>query len=121
MTYFSCHLDMPPSANRMYRRGPFGMHPSAEYKSWKTAAATEVMARRKGTVFDGPVSVIIIATQPHALRDLDNTIKPTLDALQLGGVITNDNQVRSVMARWSQTFDVPSMEGRDVRVEVRTL
>lgn len=120
MTYFSVHLDMPPSANRMWRKGPFGMHPSAEYKAWKTAAATEVMAARKGKSEEGPAEVIIIAKQTHKLRDLDNLIKPCLDALELGGLLKNDNQVRSLFVRWAEDRDTETLNNRDIRIEIRS-
>jgi Holliday junction resolvase RusA-like endonuclease len=118
--FASVLLDMPPSSNRMWRKGPFGMHPSAEYKAWKTAAATEVMASRKGQTFDHPVEVIVIIKRAHKLRDLDNQIKPILDALQLGQVIEDDNQVHALHARWAYETDLPSLNNRDVRVEIRS-
>ena len=118
--YTSVLLDMPPSANRMWRKGPFGMHPSAEYKAWKNTAAMEVMAARKGQTFDHPVEVVIIIKRAHKLRDLDNQIKPVLDALQLGQAITDDNQVHNLHVRWAYDTDLPSLNNRDVRVEIRS-
>lgn len=104
----------------MWRKGPFGMHPSAEYKSWKAAAAYEVMASCNGQKFDHPVELVIIIKRAHKLRDLDNNIKPILDALQLGQIIETDNQVNSLHARWAYDTDLPSLKSRDVRVEIRS-
>jgi Holliday junction resolvase RusA-like endonuclease len=118
--FTSVLLDMPPSSNRMWRKGATGIYPSAEYRSWKSAAAVEVMASRKGATFHGPVSVVIVAKRVHKLRDLDNNIKPILDALQLGQVIENDNQVHSLHARWAFDTDLPSLNDREVRVEIRS-
>jgi Holliday junction resolvase RusA-like endonuclease len=118
--FASVLLDMPPSNNRMWRKGATGIYPSPEYKSWKTAAAVEVMASRKGATFHGAVEVVIIAKRAHKLRDLDNQIKPILDALQLGQVIEDDNQVHSLHARWAYDTDLPSLNNRDVRVEIRS-
>jgi len=118
--FASVLLDMPPSTNRMWRKGPFGMHASAEYKAWKSAAAVEVMASRRGQKFDHPVEVIVIIKRAHKLRDLDNNIKPILDALQLGQVIDDDNQVHRLHARWAFESDLPSLNNRDVRVEIRS-
>ena len=118
--YASVLLDMPPSTNRMWRKGATGIYPSAEYRSWKSAAAVEVMAARKGTTWHGPVEVIIIAKRLHKLRDLDNNIKPILDALQLGQVIEDDNQVHRLHARWAFDSDLPSLNEREVRVEIRS-
>ncbi len=97
------------------------MHPSAEYKGWKNSAAMEVMAARKGQTFDHAVELVIIIKRAHKLRDLDNNIKPILDALQLGQVIADDNQVHSLHARWAFETDLPSLNNRDVRVEIRSM
>lgn len=105
----------------MWRKGPFGMHPSAEYKAWKTAAATEVMVARKGQTFSHPVEVILIIKRAHKLRDLDNQIKPVLDALQLGQALTDDNLVHSLHVRWAFEGDLSSLNNRDLRVEIRSL
>lgn len=119
--YTSVLLDMPPSANKMWRKGPFGMHPSAEYKGWKRDAAMEVMAARRGQKFDHPVEVIIVIKRGHKLRDLDNNIKPVLDALEMGQALANDNLVHAVFARWARDDDHPNLNNRDVRVEIRSL
>lgn len=118
--YTSVLLDMPPSSNRMWRKGMTGIYPSAEYRAWKTAAAVEVMAAKKGPTFHGPVEIILIIKRAHKLRDLDNNIKPILDALQLGQVIEDDNQVHRLHARWAFDTDLPSLNNRDVRVEIRS-
>lgn len=113
-------LDMPPSANRIWRRGATSTYPSAEYRAWKSKSGVEIMATRKGATFHGPVEVIIIAKRVHKLRDLDNNIKPILDALQLGRVIEDDNQVHRLHARWAFDSDLPSLNEREVRVEIRS-
>lgn len=122
MSYAEARFDMPPSANRMWRKGPFGMHPSAEYKAWKTAASTQVLIGRKGLTIDAPVEVTIVAKQTHKGRDLDNIIKPCVDALQEGGLLSNDNHVRRLFVRWADfAQDEKELAGREVRIEVRTL
>jgi len=118
--FTSVLLDMPPSANKMWRKGPFGMHPSAEYKGWKNSAAMEVMAARRGQTFDEPVEIVLIIKRAHKLRDLDNQIKPVLDALQMGQAITDDNLVHRLHVRWAFESDLPSLNNRDVRVEIRS-
>ena len=122
MSFALAHFDMPPSANRMWRKGPFGMHPSAEYKAWKTAASVEVLKSRRGLCIDAPVEVTLVARQTHKGRDLDNIIKPCIDALQEGGLLSNDNHVRRLFVRWADAeHDVKDLNGREVRIEVRTL
>jgi Holliday junction resolvase RusA-like endonuclease len=120
MTFASVLLDTPPSANKMWRKGIYGMHPSAEYKAWKTSACMEILASRKGQTFTAPVEIVLIMKRVHKLRDLDNCIKPVLDALQAGNLLENDNLVHRLYVRWAFESDLPSLNGREVRVEVRT-
>jgi Holliday junction resolvase RusA-like endonuclease len=112
-------LPMPPSSNRLWRRGPHGMHASADYRQWKDNAAWDIKSFTFPMI-EVPCAVEIIAVQKHKLRDLDNVIKPILDALQLGGLIKNDNQVRSLSAKWCEPEKLTMMQ-RDVRVEVYEL
>lgn len=121
MSYASVHLDTPPSVNRIWQPGNFGMFKTAEYKAWKKSAGVEVMAARKnGLKFSEPVTVIVIARRHNKLADVDNLIKPILDAVQFGQLIENDNQVECVTARWAKEHDLADMGGRDVRVEIRS-
>jgi Holliday junction resolvase RusA-like endonuclease len=121
MSYASVHLDTPPSTNKIWQPGPRGMFRTAAYKTWRTAAGVEVMASRKnGLKFVEPVEIIIIARRHNKLADIDNLIKPSIDALQFGQLIENDNQVECVTARWAKDHDLQHMNGRDVRVEIRS-
>lgn len=104
-------LPAPPSANRMYhivrvraRGGTATIALTPEYRAWKQAAGWEVAALRKGrqAPSDGrPLVIEIYVCQSN--HDIDNLIKPTLDALQLGGAIKNDRLVTEVTARRSHT------------------
>lgn len=120
MSYASVHIDVPPTANRMWRNGNTRHGKSAEYEGWKRAASWDINVQRKGFKFTDPVEVTIIAKQPHALRDLDNLIKPTLDSLQAGCLLSNDNIVRCILARWARETDEPDLKGEKMRVEVRS-
>lgn len=97
-------LPVPPSANRMTRfvsgRGKVA-HSSPEYRKWLAAASLQVMATRRGRVFSTPVKVIIALRKPHPLADLDNyTFAQVFDALQKGGLLTNDRIIHEVTAKW---------------------
>lgn len=121
MAYASVHFDTPPSTNKIWQPGPRGMFRTADYKRWRSSAGVEVMAARKGGLkFAEGIEVTIIARRHNKLADIDNLIKPTLDALQFGQLIENDNQVECVMARWAKDHDLADMGGRDVRVEIRS-
>jgi len=56
-------------------------------------------ANAKEETFTGDVSVVIrVCALTHKRRDLDNLIKPTLDAMQLAGVFLDDTQVTNIFA-----------------------
>jgi Holliday junction resolvase RusA-like endonuclease len=102
-------LPVPPSANRMTRfvsgRGKVA-HSSPEYRKWLAAASLQVMATRRGRIFSTPVKVLIAMRKPHPLADLDNyTIAQAFDALQRGGLITNDRIIHEVTAKWANVAD----------------
>lgn len=76
-------------------------HSSTEYRKWLAAASLQVMATRRGRVFSTPVKVIIALRKPHPLADLDNyTFAQVFDALQKGGLLTNDRIIHEVTAKW---------------------
>src|SRR5689334_3709700 len=93
--YFKC--DMPPTANHMHTVARVRKIKSAEYRAWLDATGYELYAQAGHPIYvdrlDKPVSVSINIPKRHALSDLDNRIKPILDALQKSGVVINDNQV----------------------------
>lgn len=58
----------------------------------------QVIEQLKGSVpLEGRLSIKIIATPPDKRRrDLDNILKPTLDALEHAGVYSDDNQIDEI-------------------------
>lgn len=121
MSYVCVRFDTPPSANKIWRKGPAGMHLAPAYRAWKAAAGAEVMIARKHIRFVDPVSVMITCKRVHKGRDLDNSIKPILDVLQFGQLLENDNIVESISVWWAREHEEKMLGGRDVCVEVRSL
>lgn len=77
-------------------------HSAPEYRQWLAAASLQVMATRRGRVFSTPVKVLIALRKPHPLADLDNfTFAQAFDALQKGGLLTNDRIIHEVTAKWA--------------------
>ena len=110
-------FEMPPTANKIWRvRKGFLPYKSKEYEDWKTAASWEIQYQRHGKQFSEPVKVSIAAKRNHASSDLDNRIKPILDALQDGGAVVNDNLVHRIEAWW-----IPNGEPGKVFVTVEAL
>lgn len=96
---------LPPSVNAsrqiMARGSRRFIGSTAKYRDWKVEAAKEVLAQRKRECLTEYMRVEITATLPKGRApDLDNIIKPTLDALQEGGAISNDKLVRKIEAVW---------------------
>ena len=94
-------LTFPPSANRMYRNiGPKRTIMSKVYRDWK-AFNTGSINIKKGFTHPSAVSIELALTPPDKRkRDLDNYIKPVLDALEASGALENDNMVKRLNVFW---------------------
>lgn len=95
---FTAGIPIPPSANRLWRYAGGRVLKSREYRAWLDEAAYTMRAcstAHAGMVaIAGPVRIEISIRQGkgwHVARDLDNTIKPILDALVAAGVISGDD------------------------------
>lgn len=117
-------LPWPPTANTYYRRrrGRKGMFISAKGEQFAAAVAKEVSRRRaRRKPLAGRLGVRILACPPDArARDIDNLLKPTLDALTKAGVWEDDSQiddlqiVRGEITRPRGMCVVVVREGREV-------
>ncbi len=93
-------LEAPPSANAMYRAVNGKVLKSAQYRKWIKAARVKIAAvlvnhppRTRPDYMHARWSLMIdYYPNTKRLRDLDNLLKPILDALE-GQVYLNDNQV----------------------------
>jgi Holliday junction resolvase RusA-like endonuclease len=85
--------------NRRHAMGRGRIITDGRYQAFVRALATMAMAEAGGRSFPAAASlaVSIKACIPQRM-DIDNLIKPCLDALQLAKVIPNDNQVDDVRA-----------------------
>lgn len=88
-------LPLPPSANRIWRSFRGRMVKSSEYRAWKDAAAVSIAHQLGGQPPLEWFSASII--MPPTRRDLDNSVKPTLDALQAGGAVVDDKFLRCLV------------------------
>jgi len=62
------------------------------YKKFKESMAAEFMNHAER--FDGPVHVSVRMIL-NARMDSDSILKPLFDALELAGIVSNDNKIRS--------------------------
>ena len=106
------HLPLPPSANGIWRNVKGRTLASAKYRAWKTEAlwACKMAMQGKETI-TGDCRVVIQIGRPRKNADLDNRIKPCLDALQSAEVIKDDNQIVFLSARWE------NLEGALIQIE----
>lgn len=94
-------VPFPPSANVYYRCMPGGrVVLSKKGQDYKNRVRTACIQKGFHELsIDEPCSVSIILDHPQMLRwDADNRIKALLDALELAGVLANDDLVVFVSA-----------------------
>lgn len=101
----SLTLPMPPSANRLWRNGKKRPFKSGEYLTWEQAAQAAIPMSARNLI-RGKHSVTMVVDRPdRRLRDLDNRIKPVMDALKdqkfLKGVIRDDSDTQSITVCWT--------------------
>lgn len=98
-------IALPPSANRSWRpahtaRGA-KMVKRAAFAAWLAEAATTIRLQRGASSIDGPFAALIVL--PEIRGDIDNRVKPALDACQHGGAIANDKHCRSLRVEIDDT------------------
>lgn len=110
-------LPRPPSSNNLFANAyGRGRVKTAVYKTWlldcgwvirEQASRAPAGARR----VEGPFCVSIVASGEQPRPDLDNIIKPIIDALVKARVVDDDRHMMRVTAEWQG-------DGRDCVVEV---
>ena len=98
-------LPLPPSMNTYWRRGPnrspkakypIVTHISAEGRVFRRHVKMILLAQRGRQPLKGHLYVFAALWTPTLASDVDNRIKPALDALQHAGVYANDNKIADV-------------------------
>ncbi len=98
-------LPYPPSTNRAWRNAKGRMVQSPEAKAWKLQAAW--MARQQGATPADTAMAVAVTLHPRLTAkgrasksrlDLDNILKPTLDALN-GVAWVDDRQIESLSVK----------------------
>jgi crossover junction endodeoxyribonuclease RusA len=94
-------LPYPPTANSLYEHGG-RLHLTRNQKSYRIAVFAEVFNLHEEPLV-GPLRITIVAFRPDKRkRDLDNLLKPTLDALQHAHVYADDSQIEMIKIYWSR-------------------
>jgi crossover junction endodeoxyribonuclease RusA len=91
------HLPYPPSINNYWIASGNRRFVSKRGRDFKLTVQEYVALHQLESFGGGMVNVdIVIRPRDARLMDIDNCIKPVLDALQDAGVFDNDKQVSSV-------------------------
>lgn len=115
-------LPWPPTANRRLVPAKRRWVTAPEYRAWQERAAIAILKqwqpKYRGTpwIADGELEIRIDARYPdRRRRDLDNCIKPVLDALVRAGIIVDDSCISRIDA-WR---DSEPIAGGELRVTIR--
>jgi crossover junction endodeoxyribonuclease RusA len=94
-------LPWPPSANKMYRVVNGRPIKSKFYREWTEEAILLIKGALDTCPEDEVFHVSILVNRPdRRKRDIDNFIKPTIDALVKSNRTPDDSQMGSVLAAW---------------------
>ena len=96
-------LPWPPSVNRYWRSVAGRVLISQEGRAYREAVLAQMMIQRKAETYTGKLVMEIEAWRPdNRVRDLDNLLKATLDALTHAGVYKDDSQIVDLRIFWAQ-------------------
>ena len=86
-----------PSKKNSYRYGRYGLYKPKNITDFEQMVADEISAQKCRRHMEGVLSVkITIYTARNG--DLDNRVTTLLDAIQYGGLIKNDRDVKHITA-----------------------
>ena len=86
-------LPYPPTMNHYWCRGRYGTFISAKGRNFRRSVGIIVAAYRVESL-EGPLAIGITMIPPdNRRRDIDNILKPLLDALQHAGCYEDDSQI----------------------------
>lgn len=118
---------LPPSTNSLFYNVAGGRRKTPKYRAWRQQAALLIDVQRPGRMA-GPCDVAIYL--PPFSGDIDNRVKPCLDAAVAAGVLADDGQryvrrktveVERAATDVRMVFTMPSVEEQDrAEIEVRT-
>lgn len=101
-------LPVPPSLNGMYFNAPGrGRVKTTAYQAWRNEAVASILAQTQRDPRMGGFISVRINLPTNMRGDIDNRIKPILDALVASGRIDDDRNVQSItVAKTRQQADV---------------
>lgn len=108
-------LDFPPSVNSLFANIiGLGRTKTARYREWKTAAAWDIKRQVRSQRISGCFAIKVVAPRPKGnAPDLDNILKPIIDACVAAGVTDDDRKLRHIEAYYE------NKAGGSVLIELR--
>mgnify|MGYP006935480895 CR=1 FL=1 len=104
MSEMSFTLPVPPTLNHMYANVPGrGRVKSRRYTAWRSLAVGLILVQAKGGVRMGGKIAVTINLPSKILGDIDNRVKPILDALVTSGRIDDDRHVQRITVEKTRT------------------
>jgi Holliday junction resolvase RusA-like endonuclease len=106
-------LRLPPSANRLWRKGKNHIYKSDEYHGWMQTCGWHIAITRPQKI-TGPYALTVLLSRPDKRkRDLDNfAFKAVNDLLVKHRVVEEDSLCDELFARWV----TDGSEGMTVRI-----
>lgn len=105
-------LPYPPTMNMYWRNVAIRGKPrtliSADGRNYKTAVAM-LGKKCRARPLAGPLRVVLVVYRPRRIGDLDNVLKPVLDALK-GIAFEDDSQVTQLLATRCDDKENPRVE-----------
>ena len=103
-----CVVAKPPAANNIYaeRKDGKGRVKTDQYKKWRALAARSMKEELPRYGSKEPVTVTV-TTSMNRQGDLDNIIKPLLDALKVACIIGDDRYVDRIVANRRPRGEIP--------------
>lgn len=94
-------LPFPPSLNNSKTPVNGRQISSTRYRHWRAAAVRSIFYQRPAKVL-GKFRITLVVTRPDMRRrDLDNLVKPCLDALVKAEIVVDDCLAEQILVRWS--------------------
>lgn len=87
---FATEVELPPSTNHLFATVGRRRVTTSAYRSWQAVAALKVRTLQPAKAYPVAVTLTVLG-KVYAQRDLDNFVKPVLDALVKCGTLAGDS------------------------------
>lgn len=93
-------LPYPSSVNGIWRSGNGRTYKAKEYRAWEEAADEAISEQKPGCLEREFFVTILVGRPDKRRRDLDNLVKPLLDACERNGVVEDDCHNQGFSCFW---------------------